>query len=244
MSLQFVMGPSGSGKSHYLYQWVTKEALEHPGKNYIVLVPEQFTMQTQKDLVMASPHKGILNIEVLSFNRLAHCVLAETGENNRMILSDVGKNLVIRKVAGDNEDKLKVLGANLRKMGYVNEMKSVISEFTQYDIGPEALDEILESVKQYPNLYYKLGDIRVVYEAFQEYLRGKYITSDEVLDVLTMAATKSKLLKDSVIVLDGFTGFTPIQNKLLRELLSVCEKMVITVTMDQRENLVLVPTGL
>ena len=236
MSLQFVMGPSGSGKSHYLYQWVTKEALEHPEKKYIVLVPEQFTMQTQKDLVMASPHKGILNIEVLSFNRLAHCVLAETGENSRMILSDVGKNLVIRKVAGDNEEKLKVLGGNLRKMGYVNEMKSVISEFTQYDIGPEALDEILEGVKQYPNLYYKLRDIQVVYGAFQEYLRGKYITSDEVLDVLTMVASKSKLLKDSVLVLDGFTGFTPIQNKLLRELLCVCEKMMITVTMDQREN--------
>ena len=167
MSLQFVMGPSGSGKSHYLHQWVTKEALEHPEKKYIVLVPEQFTMQTQKDLVMASPHKGILNIEVLSFNRLAHCVLAETGENSRMILSDVGKNLVIRKVAGDNEEKLKVLGGNLRKMGYVNEMKSVISEFTQYDIGPETLDEILEGVKQYPNLYYKLRDIQVVYGAFQ-----------------------------------------------------------------------------
>ena len=74
MSLQFIMGPSGSGKSHYLYEWVTTESLAHPDKNYIVLVPEQFTMQTQKDLVMANPRKGILNIEVLSFNRLAHRV--------------------------------------------------------------------------------------------------------------------------------------------------------------------------
>lgn len=236
MSLQFIMGPSGSGKSHYLYQWVTSEAATHPEKKYIVLVPEQFTMQTQKDLVMASPHKGILNIEVLSFNRLAHRVFEETGENGRMILSDVGKNFVIRKVAGDNQDKLKVLGGNLKKMGYVNEMKSVISEFTQYDIAPNALDEMVENAKQHPNLYYKLKDIQVVYEAFQEFLSGKYITSDEVLDVLSMVTGKSKLLKGSVIVLDGFTGFTPIQNKLLRELLPVCEKMMVTVTMDKREN--------
>ena len=79
MSLQFIMGPSGSGKSHYLYEWVTKQSLQNPNKNYIVLVPEQFTMQTQKDLVMASSRKGILNVEVLSFHRLAQRVLEETG---------------------------------------------------------------------------------------------------------------------------------------------------------------------
>ena len=38
MSLQFVMGPSGSGKSHYLYEKVTEESLKHPEKNYIVIV--------------------------------------------------------------------------------------------------------------------------------------------------------------------------------------------------------------
>ena len=48
MSLQFVMGPSGSGKSHYLYQKVTEESLNYPEKKYFVLVPDQFTMQTQK----------------------------------------------------------------------------------------------------------------------------------------------------------------------------------------------------
>ena len=236
MSLQFIMGPSGAGKSHYLYEWVLAESLAHPEKNYIVLVPEQFTMQTQKDLVLASPKKGILNIEVLSFNRLAHRVLEETGENNRIVLNDVGKNFVIRKVAGDNEEKLKVLGGNLKKMGYVSEMKSILSEFTQYDIQPDSIHEMLKMVEKQPNLYYKLKDIQTVYQAFQEYLKEKYITGEEVLDVLALSASKSKLLRDSVIVLDGFTGFTPIQNKLLRELLCVCEKMVVTVTIDKREN--------
>ena len=47
MSLQFIFGNSGSGKSSYLYRNILKEAAEHPEKNYLVLVPEQFTMQTQ-----------------------------------------------------------------------------------------------------------------------------------------------------------------------------------------------------
>ena len=72
MSLQFIFGNSGSGKSHYLYQQIVEESIRHPEKNYLVLVPEQFTMQTQKDLCMAHPRGGIMNIDVLSFGRLAH----------------------------------------------------------------------------------------------------------------------------------------------------------------------------
>lgn len=100
MALQFIMGPPGSGKSHYLYEKVTKASLEHPETNYIVLVPEQFTMQTQKDLVMASPRKGIMNVDVLSFGRLAHRIFEETGGNQRKVLDDVGKSFVLRKIAG------------------------------------------------------------------------------------------------------------------------------------------------
>ena len=236
MSLQFIMGPSGSGKSHYLYEWVTTESLTHPEKNYIVLVPEQFTMQTQKDLVAASPKKGILNIEVLSFNRLAHRVFEETGENKRIVLDDIGKNFVIRKVAGEKESDLRVLGGNLKRMGYISEMKSILSEFTQYNISPESLGEMIAQAQQYPSLCYKLQDIQVIYEAFQKYLQEKYITGEEVLDVLASVINKSKFLNDSVIVLDGFTGFTPVQNKLLSELMRICEKMMVTVTMDKREN--------
>lgn len=236
MSLQFVMGPSGAGKSHYLYQWVTTEAWKHPDKRYFVLVPEQFTMQTQKDLVTVSPRKGILNIEVLSFNRLAYRIFEEVGENQRTVLDDVGKNFVIRKIAGEQEENLKLLGGNLKKIGYISEIKSVISEFTQYDISPESVTDMAKQVEQNPNLYYKLQDIQKVYAGFRTYLEEKYITEEEILDLLAKAAGKSELLKDSVIVLDGFTGFTPVQNKLLRRLLEVSEKVVVTVTMDRNEN--------
>ena len=46
----------------------------------------------------------------------------------------------------------------------------------------------------------------------------------------------SDILKESTIVLDGFTGFTPVQNRLLGELLEVCREVIVTVTMDDREN--------
>lgn len=236
MSLQFIFGNSGSGKSQYLYHYIIKESMEHPKTNYLVIVPEQFTMQTQKDLCMAHPRHGIMNIDVLSFARLSHRIFEETGRGTKMILDDEGKNLIIRKIAGQYEDDLKVLKGNLKKQGYISEVKSVISEFTQYGIGFNELDGFLETLDPECYLSYKLQDIRKVYEGFESYLADRYITKEELLDVLSEAVPESQILKDSVVVLDGFTGFTPVQNRLLGELMKVCSKVVLTVEMDQRED--------
>ena len=99
MSLQFIFGNSGSGKSHRLYRNITEQSVRHPERNYIVLVPEQFTMQTQKDLCLMHPRGGIMNIDVLSFGRLAHRVFEELGQESRAVLDDEGKNLILRKIA-------------------------------------------------------------------------------------------------------------------------------------------------
>lgn len=236
MALQFIFGNSGSGKSHYLYQRIVEESIQNPQKNYLVLVPEQFTMQTQKDLCMAHPRGGIMNIDVLSFGRLAHRIFEEVGQNDRPVLDDEGKNLILRKIAGNYEEDLTVLKGNLRKQGYISEVKSVISEFTQYGVDFDRLDEFMEQVSQDSYLYYKLQDIRKVYAGFEDYLKEKYITKEELLDVLSNVVSQSEILKDSVIAMDGFTGFTPVQNRLISELLRVSERVLLTVEMDRRED--------
>ena len=236
MPLQFIFGPSGSGKSNYLYHHVIDESIKNPGQNYIVLVPEQFTMQTQKALVMMHPNHGIMNIDVLSFGRLAYRVFEETGGEVLPVLDDEGKNLVLRKIAGDYENELKVLRGNMKKLGYISEVKSVISEFTQYDIGEEELERVMETAGKDSKLYYKLKDIQILYRGFTEYLSKKYITKEELLDVLSRVVSKSAMLKNSTVVLDGFTGFTPVQERLIAELLKYCRKLIVTVTIDEREN--------
>lgn len=107
-------------------------------------------MQTQKDLVAMHPRHGIMNIDVLSFGRLAYRVFEETGGGNLPVLDDEGKNLVLRKIAGDYEDQLSVLRGNMKKLGYISEVKSVISEFTQYDIGEEEIDQVMEAAGRTP----------------------------------------------------------------------------------------------
>ena len=149
MSLQFILGNSGFGKTTFIYEKMIRESMEHPEQRYYCLVPEQFTLQTQRDFVTMHPRKGIFNIDVLSFQRLAFHVLEEVGESGRLVLEETGKNIVLRKLAKEHEKELKVLGKNMKKLGYISEVKSLISELIQYQVTPELLEEMIKnSAKQ------------------------------------------------------------------------------------------------
>ncbi len=236
MSLQFIFGNSGSGKSGYLYEKVLEQAKREPKRNFLVLVPEQFTMQTQRELVRLQKEHAIMNVDVLSFARLAYRVFDELGKQNLIVLEETGKNLVLRKVAEEKKKELKVLGGNINKMGYIGEIKSLLSELTQYNISPEKLEDFLKENEMNETLRMKLEDILVLYHGFTEYLEGKYITSEEILSLLCDVASESKIIADSVIVFDEFTGFTPIQNRLFGVLLPLAQKAMVTVTIDARED--------
>ena len=236
MSLRFCFGPSGSGKSHRIYEEIMQRAAEEPGRNFLIIVPDQFTMQTQKDLVMRSDRDGILNIDVLSFGRLSHRILEEVGTKEMPVLDDTGKSLVLQKVAADLKEQLPAMGSLLHKQGYIHEVKSAISEFMQYGISTQDMDKLITSAQKRGALAMKLKDLKTLYRGFQNYIRDHFITTEETLDVLRRSLSKSKILKGSVVVFDGFTGFTPIQNRLIQELMRVCAETIVTVTIGVGED--------
>jgi len=236
MALKLILGNSGSGKTEYMYEQVVQLAEANPRKNYLVVVPEQFTMQTQRKLVDLSSNHAIMNIDVLSFQRLAYRIFDELGKTDIEILEETGKNLVLRKIAQEKEEQLTVLKGNMHRMGYIGEVKSFISELMQYNISPEQLQDCVKEERFAKSLNSKLQDISVMYHGFAEYLEGNYITQEELLHVLIDVAKDSKILKDSVLVLDEFTGFTPVQVELLRTLMPICSQIVVSLTIDAKEN--------
>lgn len=236
MSLQFYFGPSGSGKSWKLHMDMLEFAEKNPDRNILFLVPDQFTMQTQFDLVNASRQKGIRNIDVLSFGRLTHRIFEETGYGSKPVLDDTGKSLVLRKTAASITGELSVIGPNLNKIGYIHEVKSAISEFMQYGINPEQVTELAHYAQSHGTLYAKLTDLQVIYEKFLAYIKERFITTEETLELLTRAVEKSEIIKNSVVVFDGFTGFTPIQNRLIQRLCELAERVIVSVIMDTAEN--------
>ena len=237
MSLQFIIGGSGSGKTEWIYNHLLILAQANKRKNYYMIVPEQFTMQTQKALVERSKNHAILNIDVVSFDRLAYRIFDELGKTDMVVLEDTGKNLILRKLAEDCKEQLKTLKHQIHKISYIDQIKSLISEFMQYGLEPEDLERYMEDLEPNSALYYKLSDMLLLYRAFDHYLREGYVTSERMLDVLANCVSESKLLAGAVLAFDGFTGFTPVQMKLVKQLLAVADTCFMTVTMDSDTEL-------
>lgn len=236
MSLQFIAGGSGSGKTRYLYEKVIKESMEHPDIQYLFIVPEQYTMQTQKELVRLHPRHGLFNIDVLSFKRLAYRVFEDVGVQLPVVLDDMGKSMVIRKVAGKLKKDLKLYGGHLEQPGFISQLKSQISELSQYGVSAEDL-EMVEGETDRTLLKEKLGDLKTIYKGFKDYIESHYITEEEILDILCRKLPQWEPLKSSVILLDGYTGFTPVQYRLAELFMLHAREVLCCITADPREIL-------
>ncbi len=230
MSLQLIVGSGGSGKSTALFTSVIEGAIANPNENFYVIVPEQFTMHTQRQLVDLHPRHSITNIDVLSFQRLAYRVFEELGVESLEVLEETGKYLLLRRICQEKRGELKVLASSVERPGTITQIKSLISELMQYNIAPEDLrglvsrDGITEVFRE------KTSELCMIYEEYRKNLSGRYITAEEILGRLIEVVDKSEKLRGATFAFDGFTGFTPLQYLLVKKLLPVAKRISVTIT--------------
>ena len=236
MGVRFVFGPSGSGKSTYVQNFIIEESEKNRHRNFFLIVPDQYTMQTQKEMATRHPRGGILNIDVLSFGRLKYRIFEEAGKDARIPLDDTGKCLLIRAIVSEQKENLTYLKRGISLPGYIEEIKSVISEFMQYHIKPEDVEKFIQSSPHMLTLSGKLKDIKLIYEQFLLVTKEKYLTGEESLDFLCERIPYAKSVRNSIIVFDGFTGFTPIQRRVIISLLRYAKEVLITLPFDERNR--------
>lgn len=235
MSLTFHLGSSGTGKTYSLTRQIVSEAADNFARNYLFIVPEQFTLETQKSMIGISQTGGIMNVDVLSFPRLAHRVFEETGYETPLTLEDTGKTMIVKKVALDKADELTLYAGKVHRQGFVQEMKSVIAEFYQYGVGEDELARMSEMAEGRPNLRNKLHDIGVIYKGFREFINGRFIMNEELLELMMDRAFDAEFLRGAVVAFDGFTGFTVMQLRVMECLMQLGCDIHVTLTIDARD---------
>lgn len=236
MALELIFGNSGVGKTHHIYNELIKKSMEDTSTPLILIVPEQFTLQTQQEIISLHPRKGIMNIEVLSFGRLAYRIYNDLSIANMAMLKETGKSMVIRKLVEDTKEQYPIFASNIRKKGYVKELKGLITEFYQYNWQPDGFKQIEEHVNN-PLLIEKMKDAQVLFEAYKAYLENHYITTENTLELLVPAISKSEFLNKAEVYIDGFYGFTPVQYQIIGELIKNTQDVHLAVTIDLLEDI-------
>lgn len=235
MALTFVTGPAGSGKTEWIYKKILETAKADPERMVLVVVPEQFSLQTMQDILVRSETKSMSNIEVLSFLRLSYRIFEELGVETGQLLSDLGKSLILKRVLNRVSGELRLFASNTKKAGFLDELKSLISEFYQYGITPEAVTRMAAEETD-PVLSRKLSEIALMFDGFSAAIEGKYLPTETVSDRLAGVIDDSAVLTECTVFLDGFTGFTPSQYGLLTKLFAKAKECYLTLTMDEEDK--------
>lgn len=233
MAIQFILGASGTGKTRYIYDKMIEESMKPGHRPILFILPEQSNMAAEQDMVALHPSGGTMDISILSFTRLAFQVFDERNIHTRDILDDYGKSMLVMKLLEENQEELTYYGNMIGKQGFVDEVKSILSEFYQYQITDEILGDVLNKLSPDKSLFHKLSDLRLLRNAFDEAMADSYMVTEQILSMLKEAAGESELLSKADIYFDGFTGFTPVQYDVIEELMRLNGNLYFAFTMDE-----------
>lgn len=232
MSVRFVIGRTGTGKSKLFMDEITENLKESPSGNPLIyIVPDQMTFLSEYRLINTPGLKGMIRAQVFSLTRLAWRILQETGGISRTHISSAGLNMLIRKIVEDKKDHLKLFGRAADKTGFIEHVETMLTEFKRYCIKPEEL--AIENQEAPNSLKDKLHDLELIYHHFEEALQGKYLDTEDYMRLLAESIEKSTYLQDAEIYIDGFHSFTPQEYMVIGQLMGVCKRVSIALTLDQ-----------
>lgn len=232
MGLRFIMGRAGTGKTTLCMEEIIAQQ-NTENRRQVLIVPEQFTSQAERDLIEKTGQNAILTAEVLSFGRLAHRVFSKKGIGSRVPLGDIGKSMALRKILLQEKEHISYFQSVMDKPGFIDQLGLTISEFFQYHISPEMTEELAEGDSLSHGAKEKLKDLSCIHRSYLEFLQQEYISADETLSLLAERLDSTLGFANTEFWLDGFYGFTPQEYGVIRRLLQVSPQVNITLTMDR-----------
>lgn len=231
--IQYVIGRAGSGKTRYVYQQIRDYLQQNPQKRAVLMVPEVFTLQAERELISFLRCDGLLQAEVLSFSRLAHRVLEDVGEEDFQLISPLGKMLLLKKILLEKKEELTVYPRLSGKDGIVQELAVLLDAMKQEGLQPDILRQLAQE-QEGTLLNSKFQDLAVLQEALTAYMQGNYLDSEDRLRLVLACIPRCTFLKGTRIWLDGFSRLTTPDRKIIEKLLLTAEKVTVSFTMDLR----------
>lgn len=232
--VRYFLGRTSSGKSYRMMEEIVDDLKSGAQYPLILLVPEQFTLQTERDLIEKMDLPGIMRAEVLSFTRLAYRVFSEVGGLTRTIINEQGKNMILRKIINENLDDLTIYKKAARQSGFVDKVSSTLASFKQQGIVPEQIKQLGENFAG-GSTASKLSDLALLYEKFNDYLEGRYLDTEDRINLLVRKLEQSDYIKRARIWVDGFTTYSAQSLKIIEKIMCCARETTISFTINQND---------
>ncbi|MFA5636225.1 MAG: PD-(D/E)XK nuclease family protein [Anaerovoracaceae bacterium] len=184
----------------------------------ILLVPDQYTLQAERNAISHLAVKGLMDLDVLSFSRLSARVLKETGGSRRTPIDKHGRHMLLAKILKECEEDLLVFRGMGSSHSFLDMVNNLISEMKQYNSSPEEIRGIIGDMEEDSLLRRKLSDIALIFGSYEEQIKEKYIDTEDHLNLFLSKINRSDLVKNAEFWVSGFDSLTPKSIKIIEEL--------------------------
>ncbi len=223
--LQFIFGKAASGKTYNVIKMIKENSLS--GKESVLIVPEQFTFESERAILKEIGDSFALNTTVLSFSRLCDEVGRNIGGISYKTLSESDKIIFMHKALNNVADRLKLWKKYVGSVTFAKTILDTIGEFKINAIGYEEIKNASKTVSS-EILKLKLHDISVILQEYDLCIGEAFLDPTDSLTKLYNSLQQFNYFANKTVFLDSFKGFTGQQYKIIERILVQAENVVIS----------------
>lgn len=229
--LHFVLGRNGSGKTKYLHN-VLADRLSDGKSQCVLLVPEQFSFESEREILKQVGPKRMLNAEILSFTRLAHRLDEYLGIARKPPVDDgvrcVLMSLALEGLAGE----LEYFSCYTARPVLLRRLLSFVAELKQSGVGPESLENAARELKS-GTLKTKLRELRRISSLYNAMLSAQYSDDLDLLAETGALIAQSDFFEGKTVCVDAFAGFTGQERGVLEQIMRRAKDVYISLCTDR-----------
>ena len=209
-----------------------KFIFEHVKGRTLLLVPDQFSLQAERDAFFYLGKDSLMDLRVVDFSTLGYKVMQQTGGRVPDLIDKYGRHMLLARVTAELESELGIYKGLNRKNSFIDMLNTVISEMKRYDVTPEDLEGALGKLEGNSYLSCKLGDILKVYRAYQAQIEGRYLDSEDYISFYGERILEAPMIHESEIWIYGFDTFTPKNMQVIERLILSARNVNIVMTYE------------
>lgn len=209
-----------------------KFIFEHIKGRSLLLVPDQFSLQAERDAFFYLDKTGLMDLAVVDFSALGHKILKEAGGPVPPLIDKYGRHMLLTRILEESDDALKIYKGVRGKNSFVERVNMLISEMKRSEVSVDMLREVSESLEDSSFLKYKLKDIVTLFSLYEEAIADKYLDSEDYITFYGDKMLDSSLVAASDVWVYGFDTFTPKNMLVLERILKTARSLNIVMTWE------------
>ncbi len=215
--LKLILGRSGSGKTHRIRELIRQAATEGYDRIYL-LVPEQFSFESERALYRTLGAQQSLMVEVVSFTRLANLVFRECGGLAKQYVDDCARRMLMSIALAELKDSLTVYKRHHAAPAFVKTMLDMVTEFKNAGVSPALLHQA-GSRAQNEALRVKAEELSLIFDAYEALLSRGYADPLDDLPAANRLLAHNNLFAGTAVFIDEFKGFTAVELQTLSHII-------------------------